>query len=80
MFGSGIGDLNVYVRPIGSGADRKIWGLSGDADNNWYMGQAPVASSQPFKVIPTSSKPRSLNPLFAIGCVFGSQCHILPKI
>ena len=51
MFGSGIGELNVYIRSIGgSGADRKIWGLSGDAGNNWYMAQAPVASSKPFKV------------------------------
>ena len=51
MFGSGIGELNVYIRTIGgSGADRKIWGLSGDAGNNWYMAQAPVASSKPFKV------------------------------
>ena len=51
MFGSGIGELNVYIRAIGgSAADRKIWGLSGDAGNNWYMAQAPVASSKPFKV------------------------------
>ena len=51
MFGSGIGELNVYVRPIGgSQGDRKIWALNGDAGNNWYMAQAPVASSKPFKV------------------------------
>ena len=52
MFGSGIGELNVYVRPIGSSQpDKKVWGLNGDAGNNWYMAQAPVASSKPFKVI-----------------------------
>lgn len=52
MFGSGIGELNVYIRPIGGGSDpdKKIWGLNGDAGNNWYMAQAPVASSKPFKV------------------------------
>jgi hypothetical protein len=52
MFGSGIGELNVYIRTIGgtSDPDKKIWGLIGDAGNNWYMGQAPVASSRPFKV------------------------------
>ena len=52
MFGSGIGELNVYIRSIGgsSDPDKKIWGLNGDAGNNWYMGQAPVASSRPFKV------------------------------
>ena len=51
MFGSGIGELNVYVRPIGGSlGDRKIWALNGDAGNNWYMAQAPVASAKPFKV------------------------------
>ena len=51
MFGSGIGELNVYIRPIGgSQGDRKIWALNGDAGNNWYMAQAPVASAKPFKV------------------------------
>ncbi len=49
MFGSGIGELNVYVRS-GEGSDTKIWGLSGDAGNNWYMGQAPIAASTAFKV------------------------------
>ena len=49
MFGSGIGELNVYVQNGGK-EDSKIWGLSGDAGNNWYMGQAPIASSSPFKV------------------------------
>ena len=49
MFGSGIGELNVYVRN-GESVDSKIWGLSGDAGNNWYMGQAPIASSSTFKV------------------------------
>ena len=57
MFGSGIGELNVYVRPIGgSQGDRKIWALNGDAGNNWYMAQAPVASSKPFKVRNVFSK------------------------
>jgi hypothetical protein len=53
MFGSGVGELNVYVRPIGasSGSDQKIWGLSGDAGNTWYMAQAPVASSRPFTIV-----------------------------
>ena len=50
MFGSGIGELNVFVRSSTSGEDAKIWGLSGDAGNNWYMGQAPISSSSPFKV------------------------------
>lgn len=49
MFGSGIGDLNVYIRSDGS--DRKVWGLSGDAGNNWYMAQAPIASPKPFSIV-----------------------------
>eukprot|EP00094_Tigriopus_californicus_P006176 TCALIF_05946-PA protein Name:"Similar to Mamdc4 Apical endosomal glycoprotein (Mus musculus)" AED:0.05 eAED:0.05 QI:15/0.7/0.81/0.90/0.7/0.90/11/507/432 len=49
MFGSGIGDLNVYIRSDGS--DRKVWGLSGDAGNNWYMAQAPIASPKTFSIV-----------------------------
>ena len=48
MYGSGIGSLNVYVRQ--GAKDAKVWGLSGDAGNNWYMAQAPIASSSPFRV------------------------------
>lgn len=48
MYGSGIGDLNVYVRVDGS--DKKVWGLSGDAGNNWYMAQTPIASTSAFRV------------------------------
>ena len=48
MYGSGVGDLNVYLRS--GNRDRKVWGLSGDAGNNWYLAQAAVASSTPFKV------------------------------
>ena len=65
MYGHGIGSLNVYVRggqakvflkfEIFSQSeillqDRKIWGLTGDAGNNWYMGQAPIASTENFRV------------------------------
>ena len=48
MFGHGVGSLNVYVRA--GDKDRKIWGLTGDAGNNWYMGQAPIASTDNFRV------------------------------
>ena len=49
MYGHGVGELNVYVRG-GQAKDRKIWGLTGDAGNNWYMGQAPIASTDTFRV------------------------------
>ena len=55
MFGSGIGELNVYVSQ-GSKDMKKIWSLSGDAGNNWYMGQAPISSIQPYKVSWTKKK------------------------
>jgi len=58
MYGSGIGDLNVYVR-TNNGKDRKVWGLSGDAGNNWYMAQAPVASVQPFRVSEEKTRRRA---------------------
>lgn len=50
MFGNGVGSLNVYVRGSVSG-DVKIWGLTGDAGNNWYMGQAPIASTEQFRIV-----------------------------
>ena len=53
MFGSGIGELNVYIRSsVGNMDMKKIWSLSGDAGNNWYMGQAPVAHvGSPFNIV-----------------------------
>lgn len=50
MYGNGVGSLNVYVKGASSG-DVKIWGLTGDAGNNWYMGQAPIASTEPFRIV-----------------------------
>jgi len=50
MFGNGVGSLNVYMRGSSSG-DSKIWGLTGDAGNNWYMGQAPIASTEQFRIV-----------------------------
>ena len=50
MFGSGIGELNVYIKSASSGM-KKIWSLSGDAGNNWYMGQAPISSVDTYKVL-----------------------------
>ena len=49
MYGNGVGSLNVYVREESSG-NKRIWGLTGDAGNNWYMGQAPISSTQSFRV------------------------------
>ena len=73
MFGSGIGELNVYIRPLSSSdPDKKIWGLNGDAGNNWYMAQAPVASAKPFKVYLQHT-------IFRDGLIFENQdtalCH-----
>jgi len=50
MFGSGIGELNVYIKS-GSSGMKKIWSLSGDAGNNWYMGQAPISSVETYKIV-----------------------------
>ena len=49
MYGNGVGSLNVNVRGASSG-DSKIWGLTGDAGNNWYMGQVPIAATENFRV------------------------------
>ena len=71
MFGSGIGELNVYVRNLGNSEDSKIWALSGDAGNNWYMGQAPISSSAPFKV--SESRLESLSPNYWIWLILNRQ-------
>ncbi|XP_040565755.1 MAM and LDL-receptor class A domain-containing protein 1 isoform X2 [Lepeophtheirus salmonis] len=48
MYGSGVGELNVYI--IVNDKWSKVWSLSGDAGNNWYMGQTPISAKTPFKI------------------------------
>ena len=53
MKGSGIGDLNVYVRGQNDtdATMTKIWTLSGEnGGGNWFSCQAPVASSTDYQV------------------------------
>lgn len=44
MYGSGMGELNVYIKPI-TGSLRKVWSLSGDQGNEWKMAQVTLDSS-----------------------------------
>lgn len=54
MFGNGIGTLRVWVRPTDGVTDenpaKMLWEMSGDAGNNWYMAQLPIASASPFQI------------------------------
>lgn len=50
MYGSGMGQLNVYIEPA-KGVATKIWSLSGDQGNEWRMKQITLTSSaSEFKV------------------------------
>lgn len=44
MYGSGMGQLNVYIKPA-KGVATKIWSLSGDQGNEWRMKQITLTSS-----------------------------------
>ena len=49
MLGSGIGALNVYIVPNNQ-ERRLIWKAEGPEGNTWYKAQAPIASSEDFRV------------------------------
>ena len=44
MYGSGMGELNVYVKPV-TGTLRKVSSLSGDQGDAWNMAQVTLISS-----------------------------------
>ena len=44
MFGSGMGELNVYVKSV-TGAMAKVWSLSGDQGDEWKMAQVTLINS-----------------------------------
>lgn len=53
MFGSGIGELNIYLRHIRS-LDvqlQEIWSLVGNAGNAWFMSQITVSSLDDFQLV-----------------------------
>ena len=50
MFGNGIGALRVVIFNSRTKTDEVIWKLNGEAGNEWYQGQVPIASPDPFKV------------------------------
>jgi len=44
MFGSGMGELNVYLKSV-TGAMAKVWSLSGDQGDEWKMAQVTLINS-----------------------------------
>lgn len=54
MYGNGIGTLRVWVRPTDGVTEenpaKMLWEMSGDAGNNWYMAQLPIAAANPFQI------------------------------
>ena len=52
MYGNGVGTLRVWLRPTEGeeNAGRILWEMSGDAGNNWYTAQLPIASPAAFQI------------------------------
>lgn len=44
MYGSGMGKLNVYIKPQ-TGAMKKVWSVSGDQGDEWKMKQVTLISN-----------------------------------
>ena len=49
MYGSDIGELNVYIRGQNS-TMRRIWTLTGSQGPTWMNGQAPIVSLEDYQV------------------------------
>lgn len=43
MYGEAMGELNVYVKPVG-GPRTKVWSKSGDQGDDWKMGQVTLTN------------------------------------
>lgn len=51
MYGATIGTLRILVKTgPGNQSETAIWELSGNFGNQWYSGQAPVASGVMYQV------------------------------
>lgn len=48
MYGSTIGTLNIWMSS--NGTSGQIWSLSGNQNNQWRFGQAPVSSKGVYQV------------------------------
>ena len=48
MFGNTIGSLNIWMSS--NGTSGQIWSLSGDQNNQWRFGQAPISSKGVYQV------------------------------
>jgi hypothetical protein len=51
MFGSGIGDLKVYIKDLETDFIKKIWEKQGDQGDKWFKGTADITSYTNYKVI-----------------------------
>ena len=43
MYGEGMGELNVYIKPV-TGNLKNVWSLSGDQGDEWKMAQVTLDS------------------------------------
>jgi len=50
MFGVGIGDLVVYLQPVGSNVQVKVWSETGNQGNQWKRARIDLRNESPFQV------------------------------
>jgi len=94
MFGSGMGELNVYLKSV-TGAMAKVWSLSGDQGDEWKMAQVTLINSASdylvvFEAVRGSSFRADIglddisfkeHPcLEAVGCFKDKSARALPKL
>ncbi|CAG0923190.1 unnamed protein product, partial [Notodromas monacha] len=80
MLGSGIGALNVFIRPSGQ-EKRLIWKAEGPEGNTWYKAQAPIASSVDFQILMEASVGKNNLGFIAVDDISFTKnsCPILPS-
>lgn len=94
MYGSGMGELNVYIKPQ-TGAMKKVWSVSGDQGDEWKMKQVTlISNASNYQVVFEAVRGGSFrsdialddisfqeNPcLEAIGCFVDRPSRALPEL
>lgn len=50
MSGSGMGQLNLYMKSSSAAVNRTVWSLRGDQGDSWKLAEASVTSDSPYQV------------------------------
>ncbi|KAK4319846.1 hypothetical protein Pmani_009261 [Petrolisthes manimaculis] len=82
MSGAGVGRLRVLVQDVLTRKERTLWALVGNRGSRWIMGQLPLSSTTPFKVIFEGSigKPRLGDIALDDITIISGPCSTLPTV